>query len=446
MIGRASHSRWAAAWAALAAVLLAAACRKPEAELGRGLLPSDPLGLVIDTVPIHAFTKADTSFRSNALSRQLLGSLVDPRFGLTRTGIATQVRLSASSIGAGQAAGIVADSIVLALAYDGAFYGYGNLDPQVFRVHELDERLSLDSSYRSSRVPATTGPDLVAVRGGKVRPQPTRKPFILGDSLAPQLRLRLSDALAQRFRDALGTAALASNEAFLGFFKGLYITVENDGQAPYQGAVLYFNLLAAASKLTLYYRDLNSSAPDQARALDFPINSSCVRYTVVEHDRSQAVEPWLAQALSDTSAPPSRLFVQTLAGTRAVVDLSALEAYRGLPQLLAKAELVVPVGEAFYPYHPPPAQLVPLRRTPAGADAFLPDQLSGGLGIGGEYDAAGKAYVFNITRFAQGVIKGTLPPRMELLPGSGGVTANRAVLNGPAAQDPMRLRLTFTSY
>ncbi|MFN3876520.1 MAG: hypothetical protein ACK4L7_11485, partial [Flavobacteriales bacterium] len=115
-------------------------------------------------------------------------------------------------------------------------------------------------------------------------------------------------------------------------------------------------------------------------------------------------------------------------------------------QLLAKAELAIPVGEAFYPYHPPPAQLVPLRRNATGAEAFLPDQLSGGLGLGGDYDTAAKAYVFNITRFAQGVIKGTFAPRMELLPGSGGVTANRVVLNGPAAQDPMLLRLTFTSY
>lgn len=437
-------------WALLAFCAIAlGACRKPDPDIGNELLPSDPLGVVVDTVELQAFTRLDTNFRSSALSRQLLGSFMDPTFGLTKAGIVTQVRLSASNIGLGQdLSGLVADSIVLALAFDGANYAYGNLDPQVFRAHELDERLSIDSVYRSNRVPATTGPDLVAVRGGRITPQPLKKPFILGDSLAPQLRLRFSDSLAQRFIQAFGTNALSSNDAFLDFFKGLYITVDNRGQAPYQGAVLYFNLLSAPSKLTLYYRDTASSSPTLTRALDFPINANCVRYTVVEHDRSLALEPGLAEALADTNAPSARTYVQALAGVRTIIRIPGLMAFRDRAQVLAKAELLLPLDRPAYPYHPPPAQLVPFRRDAAGQEAFLPD-LIGGIGaLDGNYRQDEMAYRFNITRWAQQVISGGFDdPTLELVSGSGGITANRVVLRGPAAAaSPMRLRLTFTSY
>lgn len=425
------------------------ACRKPDPDIGNGLLPSDPLGVVVDTVELRAFTRPDTNFRSSGLSRQLLGAFIDPAFGLTKAGIVTQVRLSASNIGVGQdLSGLVADSIVLALAYDGADYAYGNLDPQVFQVHELDERLSVDSVYRSNRVPATTGPDLLAVRGGRIAPQPLKKPFILGDSLAPQLRLRLSDGLAQRFLQEFGATGLSSNEAFLEFFKGLYITVDNRGQAPYQGALLYFNLLSAPSKLTLYYRDTASSTPDVTRALDFPINANCVRYTVVEHDRALALEPGLAEALADTVSPAARTYVQALAGVRTIIRIPGLTAFRERPQVLAKAELLLSLDRPAYPYYPPPAQLVPFRRDPAGLEAFLPD-LIGGIGaLDGNYRADERAYRFNVTRWAQRVISGGFEdPTLELVSGSGGITANRVALRGPAAAtSPMRLRLTFTSY
>ena len=430
------------------AVIAFAACRKPDPDAGTGLLPGDPLGTVIDTASLHAYTVADTSFRSIGLSKQLLGSFIDPEFGLTRAGIVTEVRLSAFNIGAGQgSSGLVADSLVLALAFDGANYGYGNLDAQVFRVHELGERLAIDSLYRSSRMPVTVGDDLLAVRGGRITPQPPRKPYILGDSLAPQLRLRLAQAKADTFLDAFGTSDLSSDEAFLEFFHGFYVTVDNSGQLPLQNGILYFDLLAAASKLTLYYRDQNDQ-PDLTRALDFPINANCVRYGVVEHDRSQATDPGLLLALADPEQPAQRTYVQTLAGTRTVISLASLTAYRGQRAVLAKAELVVPTDGSWYPYYPPPTQLFLFRKDAAGNDVFLPDQLTGIGAIDGNFRATDKEYRFNITRFAQGVIDGTYEdPELEVLPGSGGISANRVVLSGPAAaQRPMRLRLTFTSY
>jgi len=435
-------------WPLVLMLLVTGACRKPDADLGNGLLPGDPLGVVVDTVQLHAFTRADSNFRSSSLSRQVLGSFLDPRFGLTRAGIVTQMRLGPSNIDPGQdTAGLIADSIVLALAFDGATYGYGNMDAQEFRVHELDERLSIDSIYRSNRAPQVLGPDLLEGRG-RVKPEPLRKQFILGDSVLPQLRLRLSDAIAQRFMDAFGTSDLSSNDAFLDFFAGVHITVANESQAPFQGGLLYFNLLSTPSKLTLYYRDTNSTAPDLTRALDFPINSNAVRYTTVEHDLSQAIGNEVALAIADTTSPAEVVYVQALAGLRTLIRMPSLADYRGQSKVLAKAELVLTVDGTTYPYYPPPALLVPFRRNEDGQEAFLPD-LIGGIGaLDGSYRSTEREYRFNITRFAQRVITGEqVDPTLELVAGSGGITANRVALKGPAALNgPMRLRLTFTSY
>lgn len=428
--------------------LVASGCKKPDEDLGLDLLPGDPLGTVVDTVALHAFTFADTSIRTSGLSRHLVGSYLDPQFGLVKAGLVTQVRLSANNIGAGMnVSGLVADSLVLSLAYDGATYGYGNLNPQLFQVYELNEALSLDSGYRSDRMPVVFAEDLVAPHEGRITPQPTTKPYISGDSLAPQLRIKLSSALAQRFIGAFGTASFTDNDAFGAFFRGLYVTVDNGQQSPYEAGILYFNLIATDTKVTLYYRDLNDE-PTLTRELPFLINSNCVRYTTVVHDFTLSTDGVLPAALQDSVTPSATVFVQTLGGTRTAVRFPNLLDLADLDQVLAKAELIMPLKGTYYPYYPPPAQLFIFRKDTVGVETYLPDQF-GGLGlIDGNFRQAENAYHFNITRYVQRVLDGSIPNTgIEILAGSTGVTANRVVLSGPAdGQDPMLLRLTFTSY
>ena len=433
--------------ASLVASLFLTACRKPDDDLGLDLLPGSPLGTVVDTLELHAFTFADSSIRTSGLSRQLLGSCFDPQFGKLKVDLVTQIRLSANNIGTGlNAADLRADSMVLALAFDGANYAYGNLNPQVFQVFEVNESLSLDSSYRSNRITARLSEDLVQDRGGRITPHPLSKPYIGGDSLNPQLRIRLTSTLAERFLAAFNTSSLADNTGFAQFFKGFYITTDNSDQLPNEGGILYFNLLSADSKVTLYYHDVNE--PTEALKLDFLINSNCVRYVTVQHDFEQATDGGLLAALADTVAAAPRTYIRTLGGTRTAIRFPDLMQLADKDQVLAKAELILPVQGSYYPYYPPPAQLFLFRKDSTGTDTYLPDQF-GGLGIiVGFYRSSENAYRFNITRYVQRVLEGSIPNTgVEVISGSTGITANRVVLNGPAAaQDPMRLRLTFTSY
>ena len=426
--------------------VMVTACRKPDEDLGLELLPGDPLGAVLDTAELRAYTFLDSGVQTSGLTRNLVGAYVDPSFGLLRTTLVTQVRLTSNNIGQGQdTSTLVADSLVLSLVFETPNTHYGNLNEQSFSVHELTEGLSVDSLYRSDDLPQLGTDELVYPHRDRVTPDPYTAPTIAGDTL-PQVRLRLTDALANRILDAFGTADLADNAAFLSFFKGLSISVADPSQAPYQGGILHINTSNSTSKLTLYYHDLEE--PAVPLDLDMVINSSCVRYTAVERDRTLASDPGLEMALEDTFPPAPAVYLQPLGGYRTAIRFPDVQGFRERGRALSKAELVVPVLGAYYPYHAPPSLLFLFRKGTEGDDVFLPDQQNGITGIGGSFVQDEQAYRFNITRYIQQVMNGDLPDNgIVLVAGGAGVSANRAVLAGPEAQgNPMRLLLTFTTY
>lgn len=441
--------RWVLACAVLSAVALG--CRKPDPDPGLDLLPGDPLGVAVDTATLHAFTFVPDPVRTSGLTRNLLGSYLDPGFGLVRTGLVAQLRLSSNNVGAGMdTSGLVADSIVLALVFEAPSTAYGNFDPQVFQVYEVTDTLSVDSTYEANSVPGHLPADLVHHKGNRIRPLPTSQPIVGTDTLQPQLRIKLEHALAERFLNAFGTPDLVDNNAFLQFFRGVYVTVDNGPQLPFQQGVMHMNLLSSQTRATLFYRDINSEEPAATKTFHFPINQNSVRYSVAEFEHEQAMDPALPNmlALADTTAPAELNWVQALGGLRTAIRFPHLTEFAGHGRLLAKAELVVPLAGTNSPFLPPPAQLFIFRKDSTNADAFLPDQLTGSSSIGGLLDVSAREYRFNVTRYVQAVLNGQLPNTgVEIVPSSNGISVNRAVLAGPAhPQRPMHLRLTFTTY
>ncbi len=436
-------------WAVVLAgvLLLQTGCKKPDEDLGLALLPGDPLGTMVDTSLLRAYSFADTALRTSGLTRNLVGSYVDPDFGLLKTGIVAQVRLATSNVGLDQDnSGLQADSIVLALAFEIPTTNYGNLNPQEFKVFEVSEDLFIDSVYHTDDFPDVVPTDLVYPHRGLITPDPFNAVVVTNDTLVPQIRIRLKDELATRFLAAFGTDALVDNTSFLAFFKGLHVAVDNGTQVPYQAGILHINTLSTASKLTVYYKNANNE-PELARTFDMLMNSNCVRYTVVERDRSQALSSAVEVALLDSSAPAPYLYLQTLGGSRAAIRFPGLSAYTDQRLALARAELVLPIAGTYYPYYTPPSLLFLFRQVD-GTDTFLPDENGGIGGIGGTFNAADQEYRFSITRYVQGVLNGTIPDNgVELVTSSNGVSANRAILFGPDhPEHPMRLELTFTTY
>ena len=416
--------------------LLVIACTKPENDLGLGILdPSAALGILeTDSSALIAYPAEEPPVRTSGLSRNVLGGYLDHQ--------------STNSVGVGlNNRGLVADSLVLALVFDLSSYGYGNLAPQRLKVFQLAEDLQIDSTYKDDRVPRiATLSDLIHPSRGLFIPDPFTAPVIDGDTLRPQLRIPLTPALAEKLLDAWGTSSLTDNTTFLQFFKGLWIRPDNGAQSVFQNGLLFFNLLDAQSKLTLYYRVARPGEEDTLK-FDFLINDNCVRYTQVDHEFDLASDQGLQSALVDSTLGQNTTYVQSLGGIRSEVWIPNLGAYpaNGM-DAIAKAELVVPVDAGFHPYYQPPTQLFVFRKGSEGLDAFLPDQLSNT--IGGIYSSDDKEYRFNITRWVQGVFNGSYANTgLSLVPSSNGVTANRALLNGPTHPErPMRLLLTFTTH
>lgn len=427
-------------------LVLATGCKKPEDDLGLSLLdPADALGTVrIDTNSIRSWAHEDKAVRTSMLSTNLVGAYVDDVFGLVKTGTASQLRLSVNNVGPADPT-LVCDSLVLSLAYQSIDAVYGDLDPQWIKVHRLTEDLATDSIYESRRVPAFDPTDLVENGPGLFTPSPDQGPVVGGDTVTPQLRIRLSQDLGQELLALWGQPAIADNATFLSWFKGLVIVPEDDGWAPLRGGVWRLNLLNGTSKMTLYYHngdEVNSS-------FDFIFGTSSVRYSFVEFDRGRATEPGLTAALADSTLGQDEIYVQSFGGLRAQVQFPALDAYREGPyRALAKAELIVPVSGDYHDTYAPPDQLFIFRKAEDGSDLLVPDQIAGQGVVGGLYDAEAREYRFNLTRWVQGVIIGTYPNTgLSLVPGSNGISVNRARLAGPLnAERPMKLTLTFTTY
>ncbi len=423
-------------------------CKKPDADLGLELLPGDELDVTGEPVPLRAYSFEQEQVRTSGLTRNLLGSYLDPQFGLVKTGIVTQLRLSSSNVGAGMdTTGLQPDSLVLSLVYDAAAQNYGGLGAQIFEVHELNEDLSVDSLYHTDDLPEVLPADLVADPGGSITPRPLEAVVIGGETLPPQLRIKLSNTLADRFLNAFNTPSLSDNTAFLQFFKGIHITVNNGTQLPFQEGILYFDLLHAGSKATLYYRDQNDQ-PDLQRKFDLPVTSNSVRYTTAVIDHSQAIDPSITAALADSNAVTDAVYIQTLGGSRVAVRLPDVQEFAGTDRILAKAELIAPVEGTFNPYLTPPLQIFLFRLDDEGEEIFLPDQLGGITAIDGTYRSDTREYRFNVTRYVQGLINGQIPNNgFEMVAGSSGISANRVVLTAPREDGSgMRLLLTFTTY
>ncbi len=427
-------------------MVLTFGCKKPEDDLGLSVLdPADTLGtIVIDTTHLIAWPKEDEPVRTSVLSTTLLGSYVDDVFGPVIAGTATQLRLSVNNIGPADPT-LVCDSLVLSMAYSIVAPIYGDLDPQVIQVFRLTEDLSLDSVYKSDHQLGTDVLDLVQGSPRQFTPAPTEGPEIGGETLVPQLRIPLDLSLGQELLSQWGQPTMADNASFLAYFKGLYVVPGNTGQAPLQGGVWRFNLLSGASKMTLYYHDGNGVNS----TFDFIIGSSSARLSTGAFDHAAATEPALPQALTDTTFGQINTFVQSLGGLRTEIRFPYLDQYAHSPhRALAKAELIVPIAGDFHDTYLPPDQLFAFRKAADGSDLLVPDQVAGQGVVGGFYDPENGEYRFNLTRWTQGVINGTYANTgLSLVPGSNGVTVNRASLAGPFNPDrAMKLVLTFTTY
>ncbi len=420
-------------------------CTKKPERIGDNLQP-DQNNIELfytDTVSIVAYSVPEDSIRTDSPSNILFGSMKDPVFGTTMAGFFTQFRLSTNGHSFG--ANPQLDSLVLQLAYSG-HYG-DTTTAQTMQVFELEQNISVDSAYYSSRMLSVGETDYASF---EFNPLPTSPYPFDGDTLTPMIRVPLtpnSTALGEKILNASETD-LESTESFKEYFNGLYITPEPVANG---GAISYFDLPSNFSLLTIYY---SNDSTDSLR-YSFYITSSEAHFNRYDHNEFQDASPdFINQVVQgDTLAGQQLLYAQAMSGVKTKIlfpNITKIKHPSGNKIIINEAKLIMNASDLAEGYGAP-SQMALVINDANEAYQVLPDQLEGDSYFGGTYKSSIKGYEYRITRYFQDmVLAGENKENYGLyfLVLGGSSKADRWVFNGttPTADTlkPLKLQLIYS--
>lgn len=352
---------------------------------------------------------AQDSIRIDENGYNLLGGYSDPVFGLVAAAFSTHLIPSDNSIDFGE--NPVLDSAVLSFAYAG-YYGDTMSDMSI-NVYELASAIELDSTYYSNE----SFPVADLLQTATVSLRPLTKQFIDGDTIGTaQIRIPMN---------ALGETLLASqtsfedNAQFLSYFKGVQLQLLDAAEA-----VVYLNLKNDMSKLTLYYKN------DENDALhyDLVMGVTAARLNHFE----------LAQNLDVAS----NYGIQSMGGYDLKLDFVDLDHLSDLlvGKVINKATLEFTLEEGSAAEFSAHADLSLVRMDEEGKKHFLTDFFEGAQHFGGALE--GTKYVFNISKYLQELVEGTIEEKdLYLVPPGAAVNANRTLLD-----ENVRLNIIYTDF
>jgi hypothetical protein len=416
------------------ALITLSACKKKDFQNGKDAMdPNEILnGITTDTFDIITYTIAEDSTITSNPVNVILGSYNDPKFGQVTASFYTQVRLAGLNPNVGDPNTIAIDSFVLAMSYVGY---YGDFSPQTFEVYELNEDLSIDSTYYSFTTKSTKSQNLVVNGMGTITPSPTTNSVVGSDTVNPQLRIPLDTNLARVLINEAGSnsATFSSDDAFQSYFKGIKVKTNNPAQASGSGAILYFDLNNSASKITIYFRQDGLS-----KTLDFFINKSCADFTHV--DIQNAGKP-IQNVLQDSTKGNVEFYAQAFKH-RAIVQIPGLNNLSD-KIVVHRADLTLPIQyQTGYRYRPGFS-------VSAATKLKITDRSYTSLGILGDLDDGKKHFKLNLKNYIQAIANKNIENNgIVISPRFFINSAERIVFNGKNTSNKNRpkLILTYTTY
>ncbi|NLA23329.1 MAG: DUF4270 domain-containing protein [Bacteroidales bacterium] len=384
-----------------------ASCKKEPNEIGLNLQPgSDKMELFSDTLYVETYTVLDNNIASDERSISPIGSYIDPMFGFVKSDFFTHLRLSAANVDFSKEANSV-DSLVLHLNCVGHYGNQSNTQKiKIYRV--LNKDIYTDSIYYSDyKFEANDLQELASKEFNNWAKDTT-------------LSIKMPQTLIDEFTNSSNTSNFVSNETFIKYFKGLYVTSED---VTNDGAIYYIDLLSKASKMTLYYNDTLS--------FDFLINASCARINMFEHDYTLA-DASINQAIGDTSQPNAISYMQSLGGLKIKLFIKGLEKYDNENIAINKAEIQIPINSNINDELNPPSNLSLIAINAENKNEFLTDYKINSKYFGGGLNKSENSYNFNIPFHIQQLI--STPQLREkglyLFPLDNRTSAGRVAVNG----------------
>lgn len=413
---------WVKSLFPLLSVMLFASCSEPSL-IGLDLQPqSEQAGWRIDTLEVKAFTVREDSLIVWGPTKNLielptlfLGSMDDAYVGKSFAGFVSQLRIG-NTITPSTFAGVTSpDSVVLSFAYRG-IDGDSSAMHRI-SVYELSDKLSVDSTYYSSRE---------LQRGGflghiDLVPKLSDSVVVGGSTLPPMLRIPLDTALGGRFmrQYALNAATFAENSAFIDFFKGVVLTDSVEGT----GSILNFASTSGYHRLTLYFSGNKS--------YEFIIDVNAVRFSTFIHQYLQ---------VNSDSVEDNPLVVQSMAGLKdSLVIQNMVSLFNDGPVSISSARLVFTAGAGTGVGNMSPHNnLLIFASDSLGKNLTTADATETASYYGGAYSSTSGTYSFNIARYIQQTLNkintGTgADYGLFLVAGGSTSNARRTVLQGGTA-------------
>jgi hypothetical protein len=378
------------------AIILFAACKKDHRPFGATVLPDGDsrAGEHYEGLEVSGYTKGWAPVSSFNDHNRFLGSNLDPQFGKVDVGL----YLNTNFDGELSLSGKIAVGGEFAFFID-QFHGDKNA-VLTYSVFPLDSTLSTTHVYKTDYDKLhSTAPISAPVTA-------TVSKFNSGEKELIRIWIDPSYVAALLADPSLKTLA-----SFQLKYKGYYIAASASGS----GCIYRLNLGDPDGGFFIFYK-IPGDTTNKVYSYRFSFTGDkAVRFNTVKHDPANANPLLKSQVAGDTSVGSQNLFLHGLGVSHARIYIPSLRYSDTFNVAVNRAEVVFPVDmqlsdELAYPF-PQTLALVPI--SAAGRDTFALDQTNSidNLRYDGYFDGAKKAYVFDISRHAQAILKGEIPNR-----------------------------------
>ena len=424
--------------------LIAGSCDDPG-ELGLELLPATDLISVNSIIDrnISAYTLTEDSLRTDETTRSLIGSIADPVFGKTTIDLACQFRLSYFPEIADDA---VADSIFLYLYYK---YFYGDtLTPQKLKVFELNESLDIDEKYYQDEDLSSYAKNTLL---GELEFIP-RQTVVLDstygtlDTMYQVLKIPLDISLAEKLMTADSTD-MVNNEAFLEYFKGLYVGVE---EVENNGTILALELVAnsytngSALLIHFHHTDPESGEQDTTNVAYLPSKFSA-RVNSYRHEYENSS---INDIINNEQPSNGHIYIQSTGGLKSKLSIPGLDTWKDSVNIaINKAEVIFHIDSvASQPEtYIPPNQLLLTIIDEDGKEYLPKDYSFNSTFYGGRLDTTDYTYRFNIAQHLQEIVEGNFTNNGFYLSASKkNQEYSRVILNGAEEENGIELIIAYS--
>ena len=341
-------------WSLLAGLVYTLGGCSESTIVGQNLVPSiDNIHTFqTDTFSVRTRTvqDGDSSISSNRNSL-LVGAInTDPQFGRSTAIGYFQLGLPSNEFSFRDSLQTI-DSLVLSLAYKG-YYGDSLASQQFTAYRILDPGFNDTTAYYTFQQFAI---DLNNPLGTVIVTPQSLEDSVMVDSLmqAPQLRIRLSQALGQEFLQQSSSAAFYNDSAFHHYFRGIAL-VPDSGSAG-RSSLILLDMTNGLDGMTVYY---STPAHDSLSAFfpfsGVPSGGDDASSDYIHRDYSSSE---VAMHLNNTSVSgDSLLYLQSSPGLHVDLDIPYLQQFPNA--LINQAQLILTQipdpGNSYQTFQAPP--------------------------------------------------------------------------------------------